>query len=215
MPKLTPDEVASFLQERGHLARIATLKEDGSPSVVPVWFICEEGKIIITPRKYSAFYAHIQRDPRVAIAIDEEAGPYRKVLVEGTAEVLYPVGRDDEWRDLYRRISCRYVDAASADYYINETIDQPRALIGVALAEATLTTWRMRGRAVHLARYYEAGAERRSGSAPGARQQTQSRISGAPHASSPTCGKCGQAEECEGAEGESVLPPGLSVPSRP
>ena len=175
MPKLTPDEVASFLQERGQLARIATLKEDGSPSVVPVWFICEEGKIIITPRKYSAFYAHIQRDPRVAIAIDEEAGPYRKVLVEGTAEILYPVGRDDEWRDLYRRISCRYVDEASADYYINETIDQPRALIGVALAEATLTTWRMPGEdepyaGIWHARYYEAGSkmaeQARSGSGP-------------------------------------------------
>ena len=96
MPKLTNDEVQSFLQERGHLARIATIKEDGSPSVVPVWFICEEGKIIITPRKYSAFYAHIQREPRVAITIDEEAGHYRKVLVEGVAEILYPLGHDDE-----------------------------------------------------------------------------------------------------------------------
>lgn len=175
MPKLTPDAVTSFLQERGHLARIATLKEDGSPSVVPVWFICEEGKIIITPRKYSAFYAHIQRDPRVAISIDEEAGPYRKVLVEGTAEILYPVGRDDEWRDLYRRISCRYVDAASADHYINETIDQPRALIGLALAEAKLTTWRMPGEdepysGIWHARYYEAGSkmatQARTGSSP-------------------------------------------------
>ena len=96
MPRLTNDEVQSFLQERGHLARIATIKADGSPSVVPVWFICEEGKVIITPRKYSAFYANIQRDPRVAVTIDEEAGHYRKVLVEGAAEILYPLGYDDD-----------------------------------------------------------------------------------------------------------------------
>jgi PPOX class probable F420-dependent enzyme len=175
MPKLTNDEVESFLQERGHLARIATLKDDGSPSVVPVWFICEEGKIIITPRKYSAFYAHIQRDPRVAISIDEQAGRYRKVLVESTADIVYPIGHDDEWRDLYRRISCRYVDEASADYYISETIDQPRALIGVALTKAKLTTWRMPREdepysGIWHRRYYEAdskmAAQARMGASP-------------------------------------------------
>ncbi len=164
MPRLTNDEVQSFLQERGHLARIATIKADGSPSVVPVWFICEEGKVIITPRKYSAFYANIQRDPRVAVTIDEEAGHYRKVLVEGAAEILYPLGYDDGWRDQYRRISCRYVDDQSADYYISETIDQPRALIGIELEKAKVTTWRMPGEdeaysGIWHKRYYEEGSK--------------------------------------------------------
>ncbi len=63
MPKLTTTERHEFLQERGHLARIATIKPDGSPSVVPVWFICQDGKILITPRKHSAFYANVQHDP--------------------------------------------------------------------------------------------------------------------------------------------------------
>ena len=83
MPKLSVEERDAFLQERGHLARIATLQEDGSPSVVPVWFVYEDGKIIITPRKHSAFWTNIQKDARVAITIDEEEGVYRKVLVEG------------------------------------------------------------------------------------------------------------------------------------
>lgn len=143
MPKLSVEERDAFLHERGHLARIATLQADGRPSVVPVWFVYEDGKIIITPRKHSAFWANIQKDPRVAIAIDEEAGLYRKVLVEGDAEVLYPVGHDDEWRDIYRNITLRYVDEPSGDYYLTETHDQPRALIGVPLASAKVITWRM------------------------------------------------------------------------
>jgi PPOX class probable F420-dependent enzyme len=143
MPKLSSQEVQEFLAERGHLARIATLKPDGAPSVVPVWFLCENGKIHITPRKHSEFGRNLRRDPRVAITIDEEGGVYRKVLVEGRVEFLYEDGQDALWRDLYRRISCRYVDDASADYYINETIDQPRSLIAVDLAKAKVTTWRM------------------------------------------------------------------------
>jgi PPOX class probable F420-dependent enzyme len=166
MPKLTQVEVNEFLQERGHLVRIATITASGAPSVVPVWFVCEGGKILITPRKYSAFYANLQRDPRVALTIDEEEGWYRKVLIEGTADILFPPGHDDQWRDIYRRITCRYVDEQSADYYLSETLDQPRALIGVELAKAKVTTWRMpkEGEAysgIWHTRYYESGSKMR------------------------------------------------------
>lgn len=164
MPKLTPDEIQEFLGERGHLARIATVTLEGAPTVVPVWFVFEAGRILITPRKHSAFYANVRRDPRVAITIDEEAARYRKVLIEGRAEVLYEPGQDDEWRDIYRRIALRYVDDASAEYYLTETLDQRRALIGVALDRAKVTTWRMpnEGEAytgIWATRYYDRGTK--------------------------------------------------------
>jgi len=164
MPKLSDDEIAEFLGERGHLARIATVRADGSPSVVPVWFIFEGGKVLITPRKHSAFLANLQREPRVAITIDEDQGRYRKVLFEGSAEVLYEVGEDRQWDAVYRRIACRYIDAASADYYLNETKDQPRALIGVDRAKAKVTTWRMPTEnepysGIWARRYYDAGTK--------------------------------------------------------
>ena len=166
MPKLSVEERDAFLQERGHLARIATLQEDGSPSVVPVWFVYEDGKIIITPRKYSAFWANIQKDARVAITIDEQEGVYRKVIVEGKADILFPLGHDDEWRDIYRRITLRYVDEESGDHYLTETHDQPRALIGVTLASAKVMTWRMPAEdepfsGIWAKRFYEEGSKMR------------------------------------------------------
>ncbi len=143
MPKLTPQEIDEFFTERGHLARIATIAEDGAPSVVPVWFLCEHGRIHITPRQRSAYYANLKRDPRLAITIDESAGLYRKVLIEGRADFLYEPGQDDLWRDVYRRIALRYIDEEATENYISETIDQPRALIGIELAKSKVTTWRM------------------------------------------------------------------------
>ncbi len=162
MPKLSDDEIAEFLGERGHLARIATVRADGSPSVVPVWFIFEGGKVLITPRKHSAFLANLRREPRVAITIDEDQGRYRKVLFEGKAEVLFEVGEDRRWDDVYRRIACRYIDEASADYYLTETRDQPRAPVGVDRAKAKVTTWRMPTEdepysGIWARRYYEVG----------------------------------------------------------
>ena len=164
MPKLNEREIDAFLAERGHLARIATVKADGAPSVVPVWFIYENGCILITPRKNSEFLANVRREPRVAISIDEDASGYRKVLFEGAAKILYQPGEDRKWDDTYRRIACRYIDEDSADRYLSETRDQPRALIGVERARAKVTTWRMPGEnepytGIWATRYYEPGSK--------------------------------------------------------
>ena len=164
MPKLSSHEMAAFLAEPGHLARIATIRADGAPSVVPVWFISENGRVLITPRKHSAFLQNIRADKRVAITIDEDTGRYRKVIFEGAAEILFDVGEDRKWDDIYRRIALRYIDEASADYYLTETRDQPRALIGVETAKAKVTTWRMPREGepyvgIWASRYYEPGSK--------------------------------------------------------
>ena len=164
MPKLTEKEILEFLAERGHLARIATVRPDGAPSVVPVWFIYEDGSILITPRKHSEFLANIRREPRVAITVDEDAYGYRKVIFEGTAKILHDLGQDRKWDDVYRRIALRYIDDSAADHYLTETRDQPRALIGVERAKSKVTTWRMPAEdepytGIWARRYYEPGSK--------------------------------------------------------
>lgn len=142
---MTSAEVDGFLAEPGHLVRVATVDADGMPRNVPIWFIVHEGRVVFTPRAHSVFLANLLRDPRVGLTIDEEPLPYRKVTIQGRAELLYPTGRDDEWRDLYRQIAYRYVPVERADEYVDGTIDQPRALLGVALsgAKSRVLTWRM------------------------------------------------------------------------
>lgn len=172
MPKLSEHEMTGFLGERGHLARIATVGPDGAPAVVPVWFIFERDTILITPRKHSAFLRNIRHEARVAISVDEDAGLYRKVIFEGAANILFEIGEDRKWDDVYRRIACRYVDEESADYYLTETRDQPRALIGLARAKAKVTTWRMPHAdepyaGIWASRYYEPGSKM-AGTASGA-----------------------------------------------
>jgi PPOX class probable F420-dependent enzyme len=145
VPQLTQAEVDTFLDERGHLLRLATVDADGMPRVVPIWFIRQGEDILFTPRGPSVFLANIRRDPRVGLSIDEDPLPYRKVTVQGIARIVHDVGEDDAWRDLYRAIAKRYVDDDAADAYVDGTVDQPRALIGVTLAEppSKVSTWRM------------------------------------------------------------------------
>ena len=143
MPQLTAAERDAFLDERGVLMRVAVVRADGSPLVTPIWFIHEEGAIWFTPRARSEWFACLRRDPRVALCIDEQPLPYRKVVVEGRAELVHDVGADDQWRERYRRIAGRYVPPAGADAYIRDTIDEPRGLFRVKLADAVVKTWRM------------------------------------------------------------------------
>ena len=145
MPKLTESEASIFLEEPGHLLRVATVDADGMPRNVPIWYIVDRGRVVFTPRVHSVFLANLLRDPRVGLTIDEDALPYRKVTVQGVAELLYAPGADDEWRDTYRAIASRYIPVEAAEAYVQNTIDQPRALLGVSLdaSSSRVLSWRM------------------------------------------------------------------------
>ena len=163
MPKMTPAERAAFLAEPGVLMRISVVRADGSPLVTPLWFIHEDDHIYFTPRARSEWYSCLRRDPRVALSIDEQPLPYRKVIVEGVAELVHDLGADALWRDRYERIAKRYVPADAAAAYIHTTIDQPRALFRVPLSTAKVRTWRMPigdepGDGIWHQRYYAPGS---------------------------------------------------------
>jgi len=164
MPKLTSTERDEFLDTRGILMRIACVRPDGSPLVTPIWFIHHEASIFFTPRAQSEWFACLKHDPRVALCIDEQLLPYRKVILEGTAELQYDLGFDDEWRDLYRKIAGRYIPPAAAEDYVNNTNDQARALYRLTLSESVVKSWRMplegeSGTGIWHKRYYAPGTK--------------------------------------------------------
>ena len=143
MPKLTRDEQTELLDCPGVLMRIAVVNADGAPSVTPIWFLHQDNAILFTPRLKSAWYRRIQADPRVALCIDEDRLPYRKVLVDGVSELVHPPGEDDQWRDQYLAMAAKYVGDLGAARYVENTINEPRALLKVALTAARVSSWRM------------------------------------------------------------------------
>ena len=143
MPQLTNKERLTFLGEREVLMRIGVVRPDGSPLVTPIWFIHDSDTIYFTPRAKSEWFECLKQDSRVSLCIDEQTLPYRKVVVEGDAEMIHDIGEDDVWRDLYRKIALRYGAKEMADAYIQNTIDQERALFRVQMENSKVRTWRM------------------------------------------------------------------------
>lgn len=142
---MDPQAVTEFLEEPAHLVRIGTVDDDGMPLVVPTWFVFDDGRILVTPRERSAWRRHLEREPKVCFTVDEERNPYRKVVVRGEVDVVHPLGEDDRWRDVYRTITGRYLPEAAAEAYLRSTWDEPRALLGLRLDRARVTTWVMPG----------------------------------------------------------------------
>jgi nitroimidazol reductase NimA-like FMN-containing flavoprotein (pyridoxamine 5'-phosphate oxidase superfamily) len=72
------------------VAYVGTTLLDGSPHVVPLWFVWLDDAIYLTCRRASAVRRNLGRDPRVSVAMDrgqawtEQAG----CMVRGEAEAL-------------------------------------------------------------------------------------------------------------------------------
>lgn len=146
MPGLTESELSEFLDEPGHLLRLGTIGTDGLPRVVPIWFIHDDNKLWFTPRARSAWLEDLRANPAVCCTIDESDGLLRKLVARGTAELEHELGDDDAWRDRYRDIALRYTPESFADAYLTDTLNEPRALFSLDLAQASTATWRMPGR---------------------------------------------------------------------
>src|SRR5688572_11803171 len=128
MPKLTADEIDEYLAAPGRLVRIGTVDADGVPLVVPTWFIVENGELLVTPRERSSWFHNLLRSPKVCFAVD---GDGCQVMIRGSCRVVHPIGNDEAWRDVYRRITLRYLPEPAADAYLKDTWDEPRALLGL------------------------------------------------------------------------------------
>ena len=62
---------------------LATIMEDGSPQVSPVWVDLEGDKILFNTSKGRVKEQNLRRDPRVAISIADKENQYDKVDIRG------------------------------------------------------------------------------------------------------------------------------------
>ena len=75
-----------FLKE-GHLAVVATLRNDGTPQLTPTWIDAEDGQVLFNTAEGRAKPRNLRRDPRVSICVVDRQNPYRWLSITGTAEL--------------------------------------------------------------------------------------------------------------------------------
>jgi PPOX class probable F420-dependent enzyme len=78
-------EQRAFLLEGTRTGKLATVRKDGRPHVVPIWFVLDGDTLVFTTGEASVKAANMRRDPRVAFCVDDEIPPYAYIMIEGTA----------------------------------------------------------------------------------------------------------------------------------
>jgi len=93
MTGLTP--LAKELIDGRNIAFLATVMQDGSPQVTPVWIDREDDTILINTAEGRVKHRNILRDPRVAIAITDSRNPYRMVAIKGKVTEVTTEGAEE------------------------------------------------------------------------------------------------------------------------
>ncbi len=86
---MTPAEVVEFMSEGSRTGKLAVVRRDGSPHVVPVWFDFdpETGDVMFVTGGDSLKARCMRRDPRVSICVDVMEMPFAFARVDGVAEI--------------------------------------------------------------------------------------------------------------------------------
>jgi PPOX class probable F420-dependent enzyme len=133
MRLMTSGEWHAFLLSGTRTAKLATVRSDGRPHVVPVWFDLDGNDLIFMTGKETVKGKNILRDPRVMLSIDDERPPFAFVLIEGTA-----YGSELSPGDLLPwsiRIAKRYMGAERAERYGKRNAVAGELLIRVPLVK--------------------------------------------------------------------------------
>jgi PPOX class probable F420-dependent enzyme len=112
MRSMTADEVRSFLTAGTRTAKIATVRPDGRPHVVPVWFDVDDDRLVFSTSSTSVKARNLLADPRVAVTVDEQVAPFAFVTVAGVATCMH---RPDDFLSWTTRIARRYVGDGRAE----------------------------------------------------------------------------------------------------
>jgi hypothetical protein len=81
---MSDDERRAFLSEGRRTAKLATVRADGSPHVVPVGFVLDGDEWVLMTGSDSVKGRNLRRDPRVGLCVDD-VDAHAFVTVTGTA----------------------------------------------------------------------------------------------------------------------------------
>jgi PPOX class probable F420-dependent enzyme len=122
-PPLTREEIEEFL-EKPLVAILGTHNEDGTIHLAPVWFLYEDGEIIIGTQEISRKIRNIKRDSNVTVLVSKHETPYKAVMMYGKAEI----DKDDV---VEKRVAIfeNYTSREKAEKWVKDYIEKHKPLI--------------------------------------------------------------------------------------
>jgi len=94
MPKPIPDNFRDLFEKKA-FGQFATLMNDGSPQVTPVWCDFDGKHVRVNSAVGRIKDKNVRRNPDVALSIQDPDNPYRHLSLRGKVEEITEQGADD------------------------------------------------------------------------------------------------------------------------
>ena len=117
MTSALSNKAREFLQER-RFAVLATINQDGSPQLTTMWYLFEDGMIVMNTKADRVKERNMRRDPRISVCFEDG---YSYLTISGTAEFI-----DDPeiaQHDIYR-LAIRYNGEEAAKRQVENTFSK-------------------------------------------------------------------------------------------
>lgn len=119
-----PEEYEGLF-ERKTFAHVATLMEDGTPQVTPVWVDYDGEHVLINTVRGRQKERNLTRDPKVGLSILDPEDPYTYLSIRGEVAEVTEEGAVEHIDALARR----YMDVEEYPYHEGE--DEARVIVKI------------------------------------------------------------------------------------
>ena len=114
MPRMTDEQWRAFVLEGTRTGKLATVRQDGSPHVVPIWFVLDGDDVLFNTGAQTVKGRNLRREGRAALCVDDDRPPFAFVSISGPVELVEDLAEVRRWAT---EIGGRYMGADRAEEF--------------------------------------------------------------------------------------------------
>ena len=106
MPQMSDQQWREFVMSGTRTGKLATTRRDGSPHVVPIWFVLDGEDLVFNTGSESVKGRALRRTGQASLCVDDERPPFAFVTVSGKVTISTDLEEMLPWAI---RIAARYM----------------------------------------------------------------------------------------------------------
>ena len=111
-----PTEQAQAFLSEPHVAVLATVDGSGRPHAMPIWYLYEDGVIIMSAGRNSQKRRNLEANPWATLVVDRRETPYYALMIRGRAEIGPAISHEQR-----ERMAIRYLGEEEGRRYAERT----------------------------------------------------------------------------------------------